>query len=347
MRSPRHILALAAAGWLAAAPAWAQQGPDTAWTPTVAHPAYTANGPRVGIDEAHLNFHTSTGNYRPFAALLGLDGYRVAASTAPFTRTSLAAFDVLVIANARGGTGPDALSPAFTAEERAAVREWVRGGGSLLLIADHAPFGTAAEALSREFGVEMSQGFTRDTAPGRAQGNPSFLRYDRENGLLGAHAILQGRDASERVSRVVTFTGQSLSIPPGASALLRLSPTAEDRAPPTPDEARQQAARRQRMVDSVVAAARAGGRNDSSMVVLSGAGPGDAPPTFVSAAGRAQGVAMEFGAGRVVVLAEAALLSAQVIQIPGRETMRMGMNVPGSDDQQFALNLLHWLSRLF
>jgi hypothetical protein len=27
--------------------------------------------------------------------------------------------------------------------------------------------------------------------------------------------------------------------------------------------------------------------------------------------------------------------------------MRMGMNVPGSDDQQFALNVLHWLSRLF
>ncbi|HEX8246526.1 MAG TPA: hypothetical protein VF541_23680, partial [Longimicrobium sp.] len=68
---------------------------------------------------------------------------------------------------------------------------------------------------------------------------------------------------------------------------------------------------------------------------------------FSSAAGRAQGVAMAFGAGRVVVLGEAAMLSAQVATLPGREPMRMGMNVPGSDDQQFALNVMHWLSRLF
>jgi hypothetical protein len=53
------------------------------------------------------------------------------------------------------------------------------------------------------------------------------------------------------------------------------------------------------------------------------------------------------GSGRVVILGEAAMLTAQVVNIPGRETMRMGMNVPGSDDQQFALNVLHWLSRLY
>ena len=332
---------------LAAGPALAQQGPDTTWTPNVPRPAYTSNGPRVGIDEAHLNFHTATGNYRPFATLLRADGYRVEASTARFTRESLAAFDVLVIANARGGTGLDALTAsAFTPGECTAVREWVRGGGSLLLIADHAPFGTAAEPLSREFGVDMSKGWTFDTIPGHSEGNPTFLRYDRENGLLGTHPILQGRGEGERVSRVVTFTGQSLSVPAGADVLLRLSPTAQDRLPPTVEEARAQAARRQQVVDSVVAAMRARGVTDTAAAVMTPVRD-TGPQRFAPAAGRAQGLAMRFGSGRVVILGEAAMLSAQVVNLPGREPMRMGLNVPGSDDQQFALNILHWLSRLF
>jgi len=346
MRSPSLTIAAAAAAALAAIPARAQQGPDTTWTPTIARPAYAANGPRVGIDEAHLNFHTATGNYRPFATLLRRDGYRVSANTAPFTRRSLAAFDVLVIANARGGTGLDALfAPAFTAEECTAVREWVRGGGSLLLIADHAPFGTAAEALSLQFGVDMSKGWTFDSTAGNSEGNLTFLRYDRENGLLGTHPILQGRDESERVSRVVSFTGQSLSVPAGADVLLRLSPTAQDRQPPTREEAQAQAVRRQRMVDSVVAAMRARGGADSTVIATPMRD--DSPQRFASAAGRAQGLALTLGSGRVVILGEAAMLTAQVVNIPGREPMRMGMNVPGHDDQQFALNILHWLSRLY
>lgn len=350
MRSPRHILAivpaLVAAAALLTTAARAQQGPDTTWVPTVAHPAYAANGPRVGIDEAHVNFHTAGGNYRPFATLLRRDGYRVAASTAPFTRASLAAFDVLVIANARGGTGLDAFThPAFTPDECAAVREWVRAGGSLLLIADHAPFGTAAEALSLQFGVDMSKGWAFDTTRGTAEGNPTFLRYDRENGLLGTHPILQGRDTTERVSRVVSFTGQSLSIPVGAGVLLRLSPTAQDRQPPTLDELRAQAARRQRMTDSVLAAMRARGGGDTAVIAMPMRD--ESPQRFASAAGRAQGLALAFGTGRVVILGEAAMLTAQVVNLPGREPMRMGMNVPGHDDQQFALNILHWLSRLY
>ena len=329
-------------------PLTGQQGPDTTWVPNVARPAYPGgSGPRVGIDEAHLNFHTVEGNYRPFAALLRRDGYRVGASALPFSRASLALFDVLVIANARGGQDAETVSnPAFTAEEREALREWVRGGGSLLLIADHAPFGAAAEALAMEFGVGMSKGFTFDTVAGRNAGNPSFLRFTRENGLLGRHAILEGRGAAERVSVVQSFTGQSLSIPSGASVLMQLSPTAQDREPPTPEEMRAQAARRQQIADSVAAALRAGGARDTTVAVaaqLRDAGE----QRFVSAAGRAQGLAMAFGAGRVVVLGEAAMLSAQQVEIPGRPTIRMGMNVPGHDDQQFALNVLHWLSRLY
>jgi len=45
-----------------------------------------------------------------------------------------------------------------------------------------------------------------------------------------------------------------------------------------------------------------------------------------------------------VVLDEAALLSAQVLRYNDGREMKFGMNVPGTDDRQFALNLFHWLS---
>jgi hypothetical protein len=59
-----------------------------------------------------------------------------------------------------------------------------------------------------------------------------------------------------------------------------------------------------------------------------------------SARGHAQGISMVFGKGRVVMLGEAALLSAQVDPLG----FRMGMNAAGNDDRQLALNIAHWLS---
>jgi hypothetical protein len=56
---------------------------------------------------------------------------------------------------------------------------------------------------------------------------------------------------------------------------------------------------------------------------------------------------MTFGKGRVVVLGEAGMLSAQMIRYPDGREMRFGMNMPGNDNRQFALNVAHWLSRMF
>ena len=44
---------------------------------------------------------------------------------------------------------PDAANSAFT--DSNAVREWVEKGGSLLLITDHAPMGSAALNLAKPF----------------------------------------------------------------------------------------------------------------------------------------------------------------------------------------------------
>ena len=252
------------------------------------------------FDEAHHNFHTTDGRYKPFVDLLMNDGYNVIRNRQPFVKLRLSGFKILVIANALGAEEDDDIGAdesAFTAEEIAAVADWVKGGGALLLIADHAPFGGAASALANSFGVDMSSGYTFDPEYSVA-GSPTQLIFSRENKLLGNHAITEGRNESERINIVRSFTGQSLKGPEGSIEILKLSDSAQDR-------------------------------------------PTYTDQTSTPAAGRAQAIALKFGKGRVVVQGEAAMLSAQ---ISGPDKHTMGMNVPGNDNKQYTLNLVHWLS---
>ena len=52
-----------------------------------------------------------------------------------------------------------------------------------------------------------------------------------------------------------------------------------------------------------------------------------------------------FGKGRVAVFGEAAMFSAQVPLLTV-SLFESELNVPGNDDRQFALNVMHWLAHL-
>jgi len=295
-------------------PAVSQQQADLTFDASVKNPAYTTTHPKVLFDEAHFNFHTTTGRYKPFADLIGNDGYSVTPNKVKFTKESLSGNEVLVIANAGAAqaTSADRTKPAFTDEECDAVREWVRAGGALLLIADHAPAGPAAAILAARFDVDMSKGYTADPANyERVVLDASWIRFSRQQKNLGDHPITRGRNASERINSVLTagppagqpgwgclFTGQSLKGPKESTALLALSTQAYDVDDPgNPEKAK-----------------------------------------MTSAAGRAQALAMPFGKGRVVVFGEAAMLTAQ--------NTNFGMNYLGTDDRQLTLNVMHWLTGL-
>jgi hypothetical protein len=206
----------------------AQQIADPNFDATVAHPSYTSSHPRVTIDEAHSNIHTASGLFKPFADLLRNDGYDVVTNTAKFTSDVLRGNDVLVISNAVGKLENDNnnSTPAFTKPECDAVYEWVGRGGSLLLIADHGPMGDAAALLAQRFGVTLGNGFVFDLNPDNfGDRDPTELIFSEQNHLLGKHPITQGRDNSERLHKLVAFTGESVTIPQGATAILSLSPT--------------------------------------------------------------------------------------------------------------------------
>jgi len=200
----------------------AQQIPDPDVDVTVVHPAFpVSKGPVVAIDGQHRNFHTVNGRYAPFAAVLRNDGYRVEAFTAPFSAESLAGVGLLVIANAAPPNGADpAADPqqsAFSPEEITAVKAWVEGGGSLLLIADHMPFAGAAADLARAFGVKFANGYVSIPRTG-----PLPDLFSPDAATLMDDPVLRGASAAEAVDVVGTFTGSAFVAPPGARPILVL-----------------------------------------------------------------------------------------------------------------------------
>ncbi len=301
---------------------------DPNFDATVIHPTYTTTHPRVAIDQAHDNLHTKNELFKPFADLLQNDGYNILANTAKFTSGSLENVDVLVISNAIGKLENDNnnSTPAFTKPECDAVYEWVRRGGSLLLIADHAPMGDAAAPLAERFGLKLGNGFVFDTSPDNyADKDPTELVFSEQNHLLGTNPIAHGRNDAERLHKLVAFTGESVTIPRGAIVILQLSPTAAEvptrkAVQPLYDE------------DAIRAKANL-----------------EAAAKEWPIAGRAMAVGFTVGRGHVVVSGEAGMLTAQVFREKGKdgtETFvgKTGMSVPGNDDKQYVLNVLHWLS---
>ena len=306
----------------------AQQMADPKFDATVGHPAYTATHPRVAIDQAHDNLHTKDGLFKPFADLARNDGYEVVANTAKFTTGSLQGIDVLVISNALGKleNDNDNSTPAFTKAECDAAYAWVQRGGSLFLIADHAPMGAAAAPLAECFGVTLGNGFVFDTNPDAFTDNdPTELVFSDHNHLLGNHPITRGRNDAERLHQLVAFTGESVTVPKGATALLRLSPTAAE--VPT----------RQALQPLY--------SDDAAKAKVSR----EAAARKWPVAERGMAIAIKVGRGRVVMSGEAGMLTAQVFKEKDKDGAEKfvgetGMDVPGNDDRQYVLNVLHWLS---
>ena len=189
---------------LAALRVGAQQVADTGFDPPIGKPAFAfGRGPIVGVDAGHHNFHTADGRYQTFARLLRKNGFVVEAAGGKC--------DVFVVANALHASNADSWAlpnlPAFSDREVGAVAEWVRGGGALLLIADHQPFPGAASTLAAAFGVTFHNGYA---------GN-GVLRFDKASGSLREHSITRDVDF------VMTFQGSAFRAP-GAEPLLVFGP---------------------------------------------------------------------------------------------------------------------------
>ena len=209
---------------------------------------------------------------------------------------------------------PDYDRSPYSETELRAMVDWIRSGGRLLLILDHAPGPLHARALTRALGVDARNAFTSDRShypPGYAPPKPDtainvvpttshWILFSRSTHTLGTHPILDGDVPARRVNAVATYTGSSLVGPAGSTPLLMLSDSALDvyRAWP-----------------------------DGTML-------------RIPARGRSQALAFTIGSGRVVVSAEAGVFQKSPF---GSRSPDTGLDYAHADNRLYAENVLRWL----
>lgn len=302
-----------------------QQVPDSAFHFPNPDPAYElGSGPRLCIDGAHHNFHRIDGRYLAFATLLREDGYRVEEIRAPFTPENLHECAVVVIANAAAAVNAEDRSyphpSAFSKEEINAVLGWLRAGGGLFLIVDHAPWPGAAADLAMLLGFSLFDGYVGAGVFGSLDDEairegaelfdvtPEELRNALGgSGKLGQHPVLTGRNPREVINSVYTGTGHAFFPSESVEPILTLGDT-----------------------------------RGAIMLYLNLPEVSQEEWPSFSLSGWLQAGAREFGAGRVVLLGEASTCTAQ---LAGQQRLPMGMNSPlARQNPQFCLNAVHWLS---
>lgn len=298
-------------------PVASQQAPDTAFTPLIRRPAFPAGrGPTLCLDEAHHNFHTLDNRFLAFGRLVQRDGYIIRSSSALLSDSTLTGCSIFVISNAQPSDVewdryPSPTPSAFTDAEISAMRTWIEDGGRLLLIADHMPLAGAAKKLAASFGVEFIDGFalkTFKTEAGRDSSLDVPTLFRRADGTLAPHPIVSGRDASEAIGQVRSFTGQAFRATGSSVTPVLVLPR--------------------------------------DFVSLEPRHAWEFSPTTArrDVGGWLQGATVRMGRGRVALFGEAAMFSAQVA---GPDRTPVGMNAPlAGENAQFVLNTLHWLSGL-
>ncbi|TDD96962.1 DUF4350 domain-containing protein [Flavobacterium cellulosilyticum] len=268
---------------------FSQQLVDSFYNQSIVNPEYAQKkGPIVYSDEGHFNFHTKEDQYKLFSDVLEKDGYNVVKYTWRIFPIKLAAATILVIANAVDAVNEvnwELPTPsAFSKKEIEDVANWVADGGSLFLFADHMPMAGAATELAAKFAFEFSNGFVFHTP------TKGTAYFDKNKGSLKENSITKGRNATENVSQIVSFTGQGFKIPDDASPILVFDENYENFIPE-----------------------KAWDFNKKT-------------PKF-NAKGMIQGAYKKFGTGRIVVFGEAAMFTAQFTR---PEKIHAGINSPSA-----------------
>ncbi len=271
---------------------------------------------KVMIDEGHFNFHTATGGYSALAGLLRENSFDVSAYKGQFNASDLKNGDILIIANPFPNLRDSLTKQAAAAKEpfrwSAAAARSAFTTEEITIVKDWVYNGGSLllvldHAPHGETGGQLAAAFGVETR------NVETIDSTNSDGTVKTPTLLFTKSKGllgkhpilNGVDSVVTYLGESLSGPPNSSVLLQLPSTAMDR-------------------DWLAATKK---------------------NRFRSAAGRAQGIALEYGKGRVVILGEAGMLTST----PGENT-----NTSGSDgiartdrgNKNFAINIINWLAGL-
>ncbi|WP_370088990.1 hypothetical protein [Ekhidna sp.] len=260
--------------------------------------------PKVLIDEAHNNLHKKETGLHAFTRMMEDDGARVYANDTSFSSVLLKGYDILIIANAlhdsNVGNWQNPCPSAFTKEEIRAVEQFVKNGGSLLLVADHMPYGGAAQDLGKAFGVKWNNGF----AIRQGQHWPPS-EFDRSNNTILDSPVTMDGDFTRRISHIASFSGSVFKLPKKSQPFMVY--------------------------------------DDSHMILMPDVAWQFSKKTKrENSEGWVQGACLEYGNGKIVLLGEAAMITAQL----GDNDHKVGMNnqEDAPENAQLALNIFRYLA---
>jgi hypothetical protein len=281
--------------------AFAQQSADPQFDSRVGNPAYTKNFPRVLFDEAHNNADNTNNRYKPFADLIFNDGYHLVVNRQPFTKELLRSFKILIVVNALGGE---------ESEDESA-------GKPAFMVSE-------CDAVSDWLKDGGALLFIADAAPFSSAAE--VLAKKLEVDMSKASAVDPANsDKESNDPGIIVYSREKHSL--GVNSITN---------------GRSDAERVNRVIVFNGQSLKGPDGSDALLKLADSALDNSSlAEKKSSTAGRAQGIAFRLGKGRVVVLGDSAMLSAQVT---GSDNRTFGMNIPDTDNKQLALNIMHWLS---
>ena len=260
------------------------------------------------IDGAHYNFHDINGTYEVLAGMLRKSGFHVTGQTMPFSEKNLRPFDILVIANPLADRMDSLTKRAQRNKEpyrwSSVATQSAYTESEISAIKNWVNNGGSLLLILDHAPIGKSGGSLAEAfgVEARNVGTYDTLsldpKVDTANGARNilftrSNGLIGNHPITKSVDSVTTYTGLSLLGPPGSSALLKLPSTAYDRD--WLSETRQFRNR--------------------------------------SATGRTQGIAFEYGNGRVVVMGEAAEFRPAFLSRSER------------GNWHFLLDILKWLAK--
>lgn len=283
----------------------AQQVVDSSYHFPVKSPSYKpGKGPVVMVDIHHHDQDVKEGNYQPFFDLLKSDGLRIQFIDTAFSQSALSVGQILIIIDALSEKNIDNWAlPVYPAFTESEVNAVYEWVKAGGNLLLSADHMPFAESASA-LAAKFGAKFSNGFAIDTVTWDP--LIFKRENETLRDHFITEGNNENEKIDSVATFWGQAFQIDP--KKLSSLFTFGDNTITYNPDTA---------------------WRFRSYT------------PTYV-VKGWSQAAAGEFGKGRVLILGEAGMLTAQ---LTGPKKAKIGINSPEArQNAQFILNAIRWLS---
>ena len=281
---------------------------DTSYLPPAFETAYApGEGPVVYIDEAHNNFHTKDGRYLPFSRLLELDGFKVESFTKEFSKKTLKNIEILVISNAL----PESSIEQWVAPTQSAFTEDEINALEAWVERGGKLFLIADHMPMAGAARQLARvfGYTfYDSFADDTTANSGPDLFTKAGGGLSNNILTVGGKGYFELDSISSYTGQAFELPEGANSILN---TGKGWIIALPDTAWV--------------------FNDDTKIY--------------PAEGWSQGAFQNYAEGKIVFFGEAAMFTAQTIELDENTKFNAGMNSEnGKNNYRLLLNIVRWLN---